>query len=65
VGNGRFLGMLEGLQLQEFEVTIRPGDRLVMFSDGVPDAVNEQYEHFGNDRLLGVVDRGRISPQSS
>jgi sigma-B regulation protein RsbU (phosphoserine phosphatase) len=59
VGDGRFLGMLEGLQLLEYEVTIRPGDRLVMFSDGVPDAVNEKYEHFGNDRLTRVVQHGR------
>lgn len=64
VGDGRFLGMLTGLELREYGITIQPGDRLVMFSDGVPDAVNEQYEHFGNERLCRVVsENGHLSAQ--
>lgn len=54
-GDGRFLGMIEELELQEFHVTIRPGDRLVMYSDGVPDAENGIRQNYGMERLKTAV----------
>lgn len=54
-GNGRFLGMLDGLQLDEYEMQLQPGDRLVLFSDGVPDAISPAEEQFGGARLTAVV----------
>lgn len=50
-GDGRFLGMIDGLVLREYEVELSPGDRLLLFSDGVTDQVNEQDESFGLERL--------------
>ena len=50
-GNGRFLGMLDPLELLEFSIVLRPGDRLVVFSDGVPDAVDEQGRQYGYERM--------------
>jgi len=58
MGNGRFLGMMPGLALQEYEIQIQPGDRLVMFSDGVVDAVNPQDERYGGKRLETAVQQG-------
>ncbi|HRQ36944.1 MAG TPA: SpoIIE family protein phosphatase [Chloroflexota bacterium] len=54
-GNGRFLGMLDGLQLAEYEMQLQPGDRLVLFSDGVPDAINPAEDQYGLERLTAVV----------
>jgi len=54
-GNGRFLGMIETLTLAEYAIQLKPGDRLVMFSDGVPDAVNPAGDPFGNERLQAVL----------
>lgn len=51
-GEGRFLGMLPELSLQEYSILLRPNDRLLLFSDGVPDAVNDGDEAFGNRRLV-------------
>jgi serine phosphatase RsbU (regulator of sigma subunit) len=56
---GRFLGMLPGLNLEERTVTLSPGDLLVAFSDGVPDAMNPQSESYGSGRLLALLDRQR------
>jgi phosphoserine phosphatase RsbU/P len=53
--NGRFLGMFDELILVEDEVTLQPGDRLIIFSDGVPDSVNLADERFGYHRLYEVV----------
>jgi phosphoserine phosphatase RsbU/P len=54
-GSGRFLGMLEALELKEFTVQIEPGDRLLVFSDGVPDAVNPAGKQYDYERLTAVL----------
>lgn len=54
-GDGRFLGMLEGLYVEERTVELRSGDRLVMYSDGVPDANNAAKETYGLDRLQAII----------
>lgn len=56
-GEGRFLGMLPQLDLDEFTIHLIPGDRLVMFSDGVPDAVNQNDEAYGKSRLVQAISR--------
>lgn len=51
-GGDRFLGMLPELQLNELQTVLSGGDRLLVFSDGVPDAVNQRDEAFGYRRLM-------------
>lgn len=51
VGDGRFLGMIEDLTLQEHEITLYPGDLLLLYSDGVTDARDEGDEPYGVERL--------------
>ena len=36
----------------EHEVQLAAGDRLVVYSDGVPEAMNPTHEQFGGDRML-------------
>ena len=52
---GRFLGMLPDLELEEREVRLSPGDLLVAYSDGVTDAINEAEESFGLERLINLL----------
>ena len=54
-GGDRFLGMMPDLELTEQTIKLEPGDRLVMFSDGVPDAVNESDQGYGNQQLSAAV----------
>jgi sigma-B regulation protein RsbU (phosphoserine phosphatase) len=56
-GEGRFIGMFEGLPIEERTVELRSGDRLVMFSDGVPDANNAAGERYGTGRLQQLTQR--------
>ncbi len=51
-GRGRFLGMIEMLELNEYEIYLRKGDRLIIFSDGVPDATNNRAQQYGYDRMI-------------
>ncbi|MHB8864333.1 MAG: PP2C family protein-serine/threonine phosphatase [Pirellulaceae bacterium] len=51
---------------EERSVRLEPGDRMYLYSDGVPEAMNPAGEEFGNDRLLETIDRGRsLSLQES
>ena len=54
-GGDRFLGMMPDLTLTEETIHLEPGDRLIMFSDGVPDAVNEAEQGYSNQQLAAAV----------
>jgi sigma-B regulation protein RsbU (phosphoserine phosphatase) len=43
-------------------VTLRPGDRLALYTDGVTAARNADGEHFGAARLLDALERSRGRP---
>lgn len=45
-------------------ITTGPGDFLILYSDGVTEAMNEHSEEFGDDRLLTTV-RDRITDSMS
>jgi sigma-B regulation protein RsbU (phosphoserine phosphatase) len=49
------LGMFKDVSYEEFTLSTRPGDAIVFFSDGIVDAVNENEEMFGNERLVALV----------
>ncbi len=57
-GNGRFLGMIHDLVLAEHTVQLQPGDRLLLMSDGVPDAANIQGKQYGNACLVETLESG-------
>jgi serine phosphatase RsbU (regulator of sigma subunit)/pSer/pThr/pTyr-binding forkhead associated (FHA) protein len=52
------LGMLEGYDYNACQVTLAPGDCLVFFSDGVPDAVDVRNEAFGNQGIEAAIKAG-------
>jgi sigma-B regulation protein RsbU (phosphoserine phosphatase) len=45
------LGMIEGMPFPEASVELRPGARLLLYTDGVTDAENTAGEQFGAERL--------------
>ncbi len=54
-GHGVALGVLEGISLEERAVGLEPGDLVLMYTDGVTDAINALQEEFGADRLADLV----------
>jgi sigma-B regulation protein RsbU (phosphoserine phosphatase) len=64
-GRGRFLGMLDPLHLTEFEIELGPGERMLLFSDGVTDATDGAGVPFGHDRLQAAFsERPGLSPRA-
>lgn len=53
---GTALGFEPGLVYDRLELTLRPGDAVVFYTDGVNEAFNLENEMYGNDRLLADVD---------
>ncbi len=52
---GPILGVFPGLEFGEQSVTVKPGDLLVAFTDGVSEAMNAADEDFGEDRISDAV----------
>ena len=55
---GLILGIFEERGYEQGEIELRPGDRLIMFTDGLSEAVDSEGEEFGEERLAKASRRG-------
>ena len=53
--HGFVIGGMEGVRYKEYELTLTPGSRLFVYTDGVPEATNAQNEMFGTERMLDAL----------
>ena len=53
--HGLALGAMEGMRFTEYEMKLNPGDRLFVYTDGVPEAIDPQEQQYGTDRLLAKL----------
>lgn len=49
------LGVMDNYVYQACEVTLNPGDTVVLYTDGIPDALNPADKQFGLDRVRATV----------
>ncbi len=49
------LGGMEDMVYSEYELTLRTGDRLFVYTDGVPEATDPDEQLFGTDRMLTAL----------
>jgi serine phosphatase RsbU (regulator of sigma subunit) len=52
---GLVLGAMPGIHYVNHTVQLQPGDRLVLYTDGVTEAFNPAEEAFGMERLIGEI----------
>ncbi len=55
VESGIALGVAPDATFHEQEITLAPGDALLLYTDGVTEAMNEKGELFGEQRLLSAM----------
>jgi sigma-B regulation protein RsbU (phosphoserine phosphatase) len=56
---GPVLGVLAGAEYEQAHVPLAPGDRIVLFTDGLTEARDAADEEFGDERLLAAAVRHR------
>jgi|SRR5579872_929178 sigma-B regulation protein RsbU (phosphoserine phosphatase) len=49
-------GIMPDVQYQSAQITLAPGDWLIIFTDGVVEAENARQEEFGEARLLAAIE---------
>jgi sigma-B regulation protein RsbU (phosphoserine phosphatase) len=52
---GTVLGIWAESEYQQEEIELKPGDRLLLYTDGVVEARSSQSEEFGEDRLFELL----------
>ena len=50
--HGLVLAAMEGVRQREYTVELHPGDRLFVYTDGVPEAIDPEEAAYGTDRLV-------------
>ena len=54
---GFVLAGMEGVRYRAGEITLSPGDRLFLYTDGVPEATNAENKLYGEERLLQFMNQ--------
>ena len=49
------LAAMEGVPFSEYEMQLNEGDKLFVYTDGVPEAIDKAEEQFGTDRMLEAL----------
>lgn len=52
---GPALGMFASPRYEQGEVTLAPGDRLLLFTDGITEAADPHGQEFGEERLVNLL----------
>ena len=58
---GSVVGLIDGLSYEESQVTLRPGDIFIAYSDGLTEPENE-FGEFGEERLIQLVRENQHLP---
>ena len=56
------LGVLPEGVYEQADIDVRPGDRLVLFTDGIVEAQRKDGEQFGDERLVETIVEHRRDP---
>ncbi len=51
LGHGMALGILPEAQMKSHSIALRPGETIIFYTDGVTEALNEDFDEFGLERL--------------
>jgi sigma-B regulation protein RsbU (phosphoserine phosphatase) len=58
-GEGLAVGWVDDVEFDEFTLQLAVGDRLLLYSDGVPEAMDASLEQLTNQRMLEELDASR------
>jgi hypothetical protein len=53
--HGFVLGGMDGVKYKDYEIMLEKGDKIFVYTDGVPEATNSDKELFGTDRMIDAL----------
>ena len=56
VENGFVIGGMDNVDYIQESITLSPGDGILLYTDGVTEAMNRQLTLYGDDRLISLMD---------
>ncbi len=62
--HGLMVGALGDTKYSDYRLVLRPGSKLFVYTDGVPEATNAEGSMFGLDRMVDVLNENKeVSPE--
>ncbi|MBE5997285.1 MAG: serine/threonine-protein phosphatase, partial [Lachnospiraceae bacterium] len=63
--HGFVVGGMEGIRYKEYSLSLSPGDKLFLYTDGVPEASDSGQQLFGTERMLAALNQDpEASPET-
>ncbi|HLX13364.1 MAG TPA: PP2C family protein-serine/threonine phosphatase, partial [Bacteroidota bacterium] len=62
IEGGIMLGVIEGFPFKQMTVPFNPGDLLLIYSDGVTEAMNPTLNFFGDENVLAALKKYQSGP---
>ena len=64
--HGPVIGAMGGIAYRDFTIELHPGDKIFLYTDGVPEATNTENKMFTIERMLEALNETKqISPQET
>lgn len=61
-GGGIALGVIDDIQIMTRMLSLRHGDLIILYTDGVTEAFNDREEYYGEERLIAAIMKNRDRP---
>ncbi|MBO4692992.1 MAG: SpoIIE family protein phosphatase [Clostridia bacterium] len=55
--HGFVIGGMSGIKYKEYELTLSPGSKIFLYTDGVPEATDAENRLFGADRMIQALNQ--------
>ena len=59
------LGVIDGAKFEEHEFALSKGDKLLVYTDGIPEAINKEEEQFGEERMIETLNNAATASDDS
>ena len=53
---------MEDIKYKEYEVLLKPGAKIFLYTDGVPEATDAENNMFGTDRMVEALNKNPEDP---
>ena len=55
--HGLVLGAMEDVKYKGYELQLQPGDKIFVYTDGLPEATDAELKMFGKDKMLAAINK--------